>query len=107
MVEYGAVDLLGTFRYHIFGMMPYIFKIAHFRFYAADTHCIHGSLSKKMEQSLSLMIFSQARCPRFASSFYNIIISPALQEPHGFHVYEYVIQKKKCKIFIVSPGLGK
>ena len=37
------------------------------------------------------MIFSQARCPKFASSFYNIIISRALQEPHGFHVYEYVI----------------
>ena len=38
---------------------------------------------QKMEQSLSLMFFSQARCPRFAFSMYNIIIRGALLEPHA------------------------
>ena len=43
---------------------------------------------QKMEQSLSLMVFSQAQCPRFAFSMYNIIIRGALLEPHAS---EYVI----------------
>ena len=38
---------------------------------------------KKMEQSLSLMVFSQARCPRCAFSMYNISFRGALLEPHA------------------------
>ena len=37
----------------------------------------------KMEQSLSLMVYLHARCPRFAFSMYDIIIRGALLEPHA------------------------
>ena len=69
---------------------------------------------KKMEQSLSLMLFSQARCPRFAFSMYNIIIRGALLEPHAISRFRvYVIWKKRdtrsavLSIFTVSLGQGK
>ena len=38
---------------------------------------------QKMEQSLSLMVYSHSRCPMFAFSMYYIIIRGALLEPHA------------------------
>ena len=70
---------------------------------------------QKMEQSLSLMVFSQARCPRFAFSMYNIIIRGALPEAHAISRFRVCYLKKKKRdarsailsIFTVSPGQGK
>ena len=68
---------------------------------------------QKMEQSLSLMVFSQARCPRFALSMYNIIIRGALLKPHAISRCRVCYLKKRdarsaiLSIFTVSPGLGK
>ena len=50
---------------------------------------------QKMEQSLSLMVFSQAQCPRFAFSMYNIIIRGALLEPHAISRFRVCYLKKK------------
>ena len=68
---------------------------------------------QKMEQSLSLMVFSQARCPRFAFSMYNIIIRGALLEPHAISRFRVrYLQKRDARsailsIFTVSLGQGK
>ena len=69
---------------------------------------------QKMEQSLSLMIFSQARCPKFAFSFFNIIIRGALLEPHAISRFRVCYLKKKryargaiLSIFTLSLGQGK
>ena len=52
---------------------------------------------QKMEQSLSLMVFSQARCPRFAFSMYNISFRGALLEPHAISRFRVrYLQKKRC-----------
>ena len=52
------------------------------------------------------MIFSQARCPRFASSFYNIIIRRALQEPHAISRLRVCYLKEKTQDFYRVPGSG-
>ena len=65
---------------------------------------------QEMEQSLSLMVVSQARCPRFAFSMYNIIIRGALLEPHAISRVRVCYLKKKrdgkiisdCAISLVS-----
>ena len=68
---------------------------------------------QKMEQSLSLMVFSQARCPRFAFSMYSIIIRDALLEPHAISRFRVCYLKKRdarraiLSIFTVSLGQGK
>ena len=67
---------------------------------------------QKMEQSLSLMVFSQARCPRFAFSMYNIIIRGAFQEPHAISRFRVCYLKKEMQEvlfyrFLPSPGQGK
>ena len=68
---------------------------------------------KKMEQSLSLMVFSQSRWPRFAFSMYNIIIRGALLEPHAISRFRVCYLKKRdarsaiLSIFTVSLGQGK
>ena len=73
---------------------------------------IYGSLSK-IEQSLSLMVFSQAQYPRFAFSMYNIIIRGALLELHAISRFRVCYLKKRdarsaiLSIFTVSPGQGK
>ena len=52
---------------------------------------------QKMEQSLSLMVFSQARCPRFAFSMYNISLRGDLLEPHAISRFRVrYLQKKRC-----------
>ena len=66
-----------------------------------------------MEQSLSLMVFSQARCPRFAFSMYNISFRGALLEPHAISRFRVrYLQKRDARsailsIFTVSLGQGK
>ena len=78
----------------------------------ASRYRIYVSLSK-MEQSLSLMVFSQARCPRFAFSMHNIIIRDALLEPHAISRFRVCYLKQRdarsaiLSIFTVSPGQGK
>ena len=68
---------------------------------------------QKMEQSLSLMVFSQARCPRFAFSMYNISFRGALLEPHAISRFRVRYLKKRdarsaiLPIFTVSLGQGK
>ena len=68
---------------------------------------------QKMEQSLSLMVFSQARCPRFAFSMYNISFRGALLEPHAISRFRVrYLQKRDARsailsIFTVSQGQGK
>ena len=68
---------------------------------------------QKMEQSLSLMVFSQARCPRFAFSMYNISFRGALLEPHAISRFRVrYLQKRDARsailsIFTVSLGQGK
>ena len=68
---------------------------------------------QKMEQSLSLMIFSQARCPRFAFSMYNISFRGALLEPHAISRFRVrYLQKRDARsailsIFTVPLGQGK
>ena len=68
---------------------------------------------QKMEQSLSLMVFSQARCPRFAFSMYNISFRGALLEPHAISRFRVrYLQKRDAKsailsIFTVSLGQDK
>ena len=68
---------------------------------------------QKMEQSLSLMDFSQARCPRFAFSMYNISFRGALLEPHAISRFRVrYLQKRDARsvilsIFTVSLGQGK
>ena len=68
---------------------------------------------QKMEQSLSLMVFSQARCPRFAFSMYNISFRGALLEPHAISRFRVrYLQKRYARsailsIFTVSLGQGK
>ena len=67
---------------------------------------------QKMEQSLSLMVFSQAQCPRFAFSMYNIIIRGALLEPHAISRFRVCyLKEKRCKKcyfidFYRVPGSG-
>ena len=68
---------------------------------------------QKMEQSLSLMVFSQARCPRFAFFMYNISFRGALLEPHAISCFRVrYLQKRDARsailsIFTVSQGQGK
>ena len=68
---------------------------------------------QKMEQSLSLMVFSQARCPRFAFSMYNISFRGALLEPHAISRFRVrYLQNRDARsailsIFTVSLGQGK
>ena len=68
---------------------------------------------QKMEQSLSLTVCSQARCPRFAFSMYNIIIRGAQLDPHAISRFLVCYLKKRdaisaiLSIFTVSPGQGK
>ena len=68
---------------------------------------------QKMEQSLSLMVFSQARCPRFAFSMYNISFRGALLESHAISRFRVrYLQKRDARsailsIFTVSLGQGK
>ena len=68
---------------------------------------------QKMKQSLSLMVFSQARCPRFAFSMYNISFRGALLEPHAISRFRVrYLQKRDARsailsIFTVSLGQGK
>ena len=50
---------------------------------------------QNMEQSLSLMVFSQARCPRFAFSMYNISFRGALLEPHAIPRFRVRYLQKK------------
>ena len=81
--------------------------------------CASGKLDlytghyQKMEQSLSLMVFSQARCPRFAFSMYNISFRGALLEPHAISRFRVrYLQKRDARsailsIFTVSLGQGK
>ena len=54
---------------------------------SGSAHDVYMGHYQKMEQSLSLMIFSQARCPKFAFSFFNIIIRGALLEPHAISCF--------------------
>ena len=62
---------------------------------------------QKMEQSLSLMVFSQARCPSFAFSMYNISFRGALLEPHAISRFR-VRYLQKCYFidFYRVPGSG-
>ena len=68
---------------------------------------------QKMEQSLSVMVFSQARCPRFAFSMYNISFRGALLEPYAISRFRVrYLQKREARsailsIFTVSQGQGK
>ena len=68
---------------------------------------------QKMEQSLSVMVFSQARCPRFAFSMYNISFRGALLAPHAISRFRVrYLQKREARsailsIFTVSLGQGK
>ena len=81
------------------------FKIGKVKFYMGHY--------QKMEQSLSLMVFSQARCPRFALSMYNISFRAALLEPHAISRFRVrYLQKRDARsailsIFTVSLGQGK
>ena len=68
---------------------------------------------QKMDQSLSVMVFSHARCPRFAFSMYNISFRGAFLEPHAISRFRVrYLQKREARsailsIFTVSLGQGK
>ena len=73
---------------------------------------LYGSLSKN-GAILVLDVFSQARCPRFAFSMYNISFRGALLEPHAISRFRVrYLQKRDARsailsIFTVSLGQGK
>ena len=75
-------------------------------------HDLYKGHYQKMEQSLSLVVFSQARCPRFAFSMYNISFRGALLEPHAISRFRVrYLQKRDARsailsIFTVSLGQG-